>query len=213
MPHLIKKMISRSAGAKTTYDCIIGHSAAPHIATHLKSQLLSVGINLRHVYIGSNSALSGTTMGPGFLDTFFWPADEMEFQILTKTEESMQELLSSSSSTKTHHHHHQHTTPQPPPPKLPSIRSSKSERYTNRSGAFYPTRFSHKEPDFSHKESVVDSKTSEFAETIRESRFKRRAISMRVLNFRKNSGRVSPLSNAQPVRFGVGSAKSLRLLC
>ena len=151
-------------------------------------------------------------MGPGFLDTFFWPADEMEFRILTKTEESMQELLSSSSSTKTHHHH-QHTTPQPPPPKLPSIRSSKSERYTNRSGAFYPTRFSHKEPDFSHKESVVDSKTSEFAETIRESRFKRRALSMRVLNFRKNSGRVSPSSNAQPVRFGVGSAKSLRLLC
>ena len=151
-------------------------------------------------------------MGPGFLDTFFWPADEMEFRILTKTEESMQELLSSStpSTTKSHHHHHH----QPPPPKLPSIGSSKSERYTNRSSAFYyPHRFSHKEPDFSHKESVVDSKTSEFAETIRESRFKRRAISMRVLNFRKNSGRVSPLSNAQPVRFGVGSAKSLRLLC
>ena len=64
-----------------------------------------------------------------------------------------------------------------------------------------------------HCDENVDSKTSEFAETIRESRFKRRALSMRVLNFRKNSGRVSPSSNAQPVRFGVGSAKSLRLLC
>ena len=196
MPHLIKKMIAQSAGKKT-YDCIIGHSAAPHRATQLKSQLLSVGINLRHVYIGSNSALSGTTMGPGFLDTFFWPADEMEFRILTKTEESMQDILTESSPQAKKY------KLAPPPPKLPSIAYSKSERYTN--SRAYPHRFPYKEED-----SKVDTK--HFAETLRESRFKRKAMSMRVRNFRKNCGRVSP-SNGQPVRFNVGSAKSLRLLC
>jgi hypothetical protein len=59
MPRLVRKMIAKSAGKNTTYDCILGHSAAPHDALQLKTELLGVGIKLRHVYIGSNSAISG----------------------------------------------------------------------------------------------------------------------------------------------------------
>jgi len=141
-------------------------------------------------------------MGPGFLDTFFWPADDMEFRILTKTEKSMQALLAEETTRTTTQQ--KETQQSSLPPKLPSILSSKSERFTSSSS---PRRRRHRH----FNEPSSTSNINHFAETLRESRFKRRAISMRVLDFRKSSGRVSP--STVPVRFGVGSPKSLRVLC